>query len=120
MSRLLFAAARGARIQINGFTATVPSWSLYEALRPSYNENRRIHPEDEHLQYGPISTALREMAVGKDCLEINDASIPSWITTIICECHLDSCWISTWREQSPIGRRTALLVLAEALADEGL
>ena len=22
----------------------------------------RIHPADEHLQYGPISTALREMA----------------------------------------------------------
>ncbi len=119
MSRLLFAAARGARIQatLAGQWSTSP---LYEALRPSYNENRRIHPEDEHLQYGPISTALREMAVGKDCLEINDASIPSWITTIICKCHLDSCWRSTWREQSPIGRRTALLVLAEALADEGL
>jgi hypothetical protein len=22
----------------------------------------RIHPDDEHLQYGPVSTALREMA----------------------------------------------------------
>ena len=119
MSRLLFAAARGAWIQatLAGQWSTSP---LYVALRHSYNENRRIHPEDEHLQYGPISTALREMAVGKDCLEINDASIPSWITTIICKCHLDSCWISTWREQSPIGRRTTLLVLAEALADEGL
>ena len=38
-----FAAARGARIQI--FVAET-----------------RIHPDDEHLQYGPISTALREMA----------------------------------------------------------
>ena len=38
-----FAAARGARIQI--FVAET-----------------RIHPADEHLQYGPISTALRDMA----------------------------------------------------------
>ena len=41
--RLLFASARGARIQI--FVAET-----------------RIHPDDAHLQYGPISTALREMA----------------------------------------------------------
>ena len=38
-----FAAARGARIQI--FVA-----------------GTRIHPDDTHLQYGPISTELREMA----------------------------------------------------------
>ena len=120
MSRLLFAAARGARIQINGFTATAPRWYDSHKWSSMHESVLRIHPDDEHLQYGPISTALREMAVGKDCREINYASIPSWITTIICECHLDSCWISTWREQSPIGRRTALLILAEALADEGL
>ena len=38
-----FAAARGARIQI--FVAET-----------------RIHPDDEHLQYGPISTALLKLA----------------------------------------------------------
>ena len=43
MSRILFAAARGARIQI--FVAET-----------------RIHPDDAHLQYGPISTALLKLA----------------------------------------------------------
>ena len=48
MSRLLFAAARGARIEwMNG------SWQPM----PYY-----IHPDDEHLQYGPISTALLKLA----------------------------------------------------------
>ena len=41
--RQMFAAARGARIQI-------------------FVSETRIHPEDAHLQYGPISTALREMS----------------------------------------------------------
>jgi len=41
--RQMFAAARGARIQI-------------------FVSETRIHPEDAHLQYGPVSTALREMA----------------------------------------------------------
>ena len=41
--RLLFASARGARVRI-------------------FEYETRIHPDDEHLQYGPISTALREMA----------------------------------------------------------
>ena len=41
--RLLFASARGARIQI--FVAET-----------------RIHPDDAHLQYGPISTALLKLA----------------------------------------------------------
>ena len=48
MSRILFAAARGARIEwMNG------SWQPM----PYY-----IHPDDEHLQYGPISTALLKLA----------------------------------------------------------
>ena len=38
-----FAAARGARLRI-------------------FEYETRIHPDDAHLGYGPISTALREMA----------------------------------------------------------
>jgi len=60
MSRLLFAAARGARIQ----TDYQNSW-IAAAYIPTADYTRydyRIHPADEHLQYGPISTALREMA----------------------------------------------------------
>jgi len=95
MSRLLFAAARGARISwMNG------SWQPM----PYY-----IHPDDVHLQYGPISTELRKMAE-------------------------DSSWNSSWGRY--IARAFAdefsdifspatnyplfYLILAEALADEGM
>ena len=115
MSRLLFAAARGARIQatLAGQWSTSP---LYEALRPSYNENRRIHPEDEHLQYGPISTALREV----EMWELMSSQFPAVAVHAAIACGLDSEWTVTWRTQGVGDRATALLILAEALADEGL
>ena len=118
MSRLLFAAARGARIQatLAGQWSTSP---LYEALRPSYNENRRIHPEDEHLQYGPISTALRERA------ETTNASLAYSVQgymelAAVCDytpSTRGSDWADCWSAQH---RSLFLLILAEALADEGL
>ena len=65
MSRLLHAAARGARIQRRVFNEH--SW--WNAYNLDLNKGSaasdwvyRIHPDDEHLAYGPISTALREMA----------------------------------------------------------
>ena len=60
MSRILFAAARGARIQVMYLSKWIPLTHL--SLVPNSYAYRRIHPDDEHLQYGPISTALREMA----------------------------------------------------------
>ena len=58
MSRLLHAAARGARIE------ALYSWgwgtSVLSHTDSSYHY--RIHPDDEHLQYGPISTALLKLA----------------------------------------------------------
>ena len=62
MSRLLHAAARGARI---GFAL---SGKWYSALSLTHLQSEfgqdayRIHPDDEHLQYGPISTALLKLA----------------------------------------------------------
>lgn len=59
MSRLLFAAARGARIEVR----YEKYWSLALSVRVIDDLfNYRIHPDDAHLQYGPISTALRELA----------------------------------------------------------
>lgn len=69
MSRILFAAARGARIQTYGseYREYGDSHSWAEITRISLEEfdhnYYRIHPDDEHLQYGPISTALRDMAI---------------------------------------------------------
>ena len=96
--RQMFAAARGARIQI-------------------FVSETRIHPDDAHLQYGPISTALREMA-------INDLWYPpSWQISLASTVSLD-----VEREFSELlfSRRENedyplfYLFLAEFLADEGM
>ena len=70
MSRLLHAAARGARIE----ALYQRCWITLTHISIVPNAHAyRIHPDDEHLQYGPISTALREMA------EHNRSDIrPSW------------------------------------------
>lgn len=61
MSRILFAAARGARIQSRWVDSaqwqTTCQFMFVDDMR-CY----RIHPDDENLQYGSVSTALREMA----------------------------------------------------------
>ena len=62
MSRILFAAARGARIQ-GRWVDDTPQW---HTVRKVYLVEdlpyQRIHPEDAHLEYGPISTALLKLA----------------------------------------------------------
>lgn len=54
--RLLVAASRGARI-ISG-----DCFTLMVALHVHRPGGQRIHPEDVHLQYGPISSELRRIA----------------------------------------------------------
>ena len=115
MSRLLFAAARGARIQINGFTATVPSWYDSHKWSSMHESVLRIHPDDEHLQYGPISTAVRTDA-------FNGAQRYSVVYDTLC-----GTWgisLGDWYQfrdcESEPHRSLFLLILAEALADEGL
>ena len=61
MSRLLHAAARGARIQsrwVDGTQWQTTSQFMFVDGMRYY----RIHPDDAHLQYGPISTALLKLA----------------------------------------------------------
>lgn len=58
--RLLFAAGRGARVQIMG---AADRWALTSTVMLFLGGwPRRIHPEDAHLQYGSISTELRRRA----------------------------------------------------------
>ena len=106
MSRLLFAAARGARIQT---WAGVLGWRSTNLFGPwSYDDGDRIHPDDEHLAYGPISTALRNDALGLPLTE--------------------TCWFANLELRSdgdlytlsPNDRYVFLLLMAEALADEGM
>ena len=58
MSRILFAAARGARIQVMYQRVWIPA----TAVRTDDMYKYRIHPADAHLGYGPISTALLKLA----------------------------------------------------------
>jgi hypothetical protein len=115
MRRLLHAAARGARIQTYGseYREYGDSHSWAEITRISLEEfdhnYYRIHPDDEHLQYGPISTLLREMALTNDC---DGADIPYIRITLLTE---EGYWKSTEDQQCVF-----LLILAEALADEGM
>ena len=65
MSRILFAAARGARIE-KPYPDSVVSdpvvWVQTKFVCTAFGDLQRIHPDDQYLQYGPISTALLKLA----------------------------------------------------------
>ena len=90
-----FAAARGARLRI-------------------FEYETRIHPDDEHLQYGPISTALREMA--------EDPALwtsKCWKWSIaISAANEFNVYLDAWRCEPDYP--LFYLILAEFLADEGM
>jgi hypothetical protein len=112
MSRLLFAAARGARIQSRWVKGTqwqtTGQFVFVDGMR-----YYRIHPDDEHLQYGPISTEVRN-------IRLTDLQLPHLALASACVCGLDGTWSKDWRNQTTNERATAMLILAEALADEGM
>jgi len=106
MSRLLFAAARGARIQADYQGVWSGVSGIHLGKTP---HDYRIHPDDAHLQYGPISTALRQIAFTDDCDAVD---LPYIEVALLRE---EGHYHST-QEQFCV----FLLILAEALADEGM
>ena len=109
MSRLLHAAARGARIEDNG--EGVWSESRFVHLVEGDWEFR-IHPDDEHLQYGTISTALRRKA------ETPNAYGTNW-DCFLAESAINEFIGNSW-EHKDSDYPLFYLFLAEALADEGM
>ncbi len=113
MSRLLHAAARGARIQSQWRDAHTPTYQEWQTNNQfvfiDTMRHYRIHPDDDHLQYGPISTALRDVAMTGDC---GDYEIPYCRFVIEKE--------DIYSESTEDERSMFLLFLAEALADEGM
>ena len=106
MSRLLFAAARRARIEDNALGRWTSSEFVHLGKAIGHH---RIHPDDAHLAYGPISTALREMA--------EDYSWnPSWEHRVAHAAADDFAVKFHGEPDYPL----FYLILAEALADEGL
>jgi hypothetical protein len=116
MSRLLYAAARGARIQGNyqGVWSGVAGVHLGET-----KYEYRVHPDDAHLQYGRISTKLRESAE-------NTNSNLSWSVRGFMEmgaicAYTAACRSDDWRNcLSDLQRSLFLLILSEVIADDGL
>ena len=109
MSRLLHAAARGARMQTKWVDSGAQWQTTGQLVLVDDMRYYRIHPADAHLGYGPISTLLREMALTGDC---DGADIPYIRTTLLTE---EGYWKSTEDQQCVF-----CLILAEALADEGM
>lgn len=110
MTRLLFAAARGARIGFALSGKWNPALSLTHLQSKCGQDAYRIHPDDEHLAYGPISTALREFA---------DTGVEphTLIGLMAMGAYFYECEYRT--AEWPHAQMFAL-ILAEALADEGM
>ena len=124
MSRLLFAAARGARIYSN---MNDGHWiKAYVVVKPGavVGLQQRIHPDDAHLQYGPISTELRKAAeniAGKAYLQdllghYGIAAIDDYLSR---SDEFGYCWVKAMNATA-MQKQLFLLILAEALAEEGL
>jgi len=109
MSRLLHAAARGARIDV-WYQCKWVSAIAVRTVDDLYNY--RIHPDDEHLQYGPISTALREMAE-------DPKHNSSWEHFLANSAANEFTTFFDCRDGEP-DYPLFYLFLAEALADEGM
>ena len=111
MSRLLFAAARGARIQsrwVDGTQwQTTSQFMFVDGMR-----HYRIHPDDAHLAYGPISTALREVA--ETCTHSS-----SWAGFLATSAANEYTMFFDSRFGEP-DYPLYYLILAEFLADEGM
>ena len=114
MSRLLHAAARGARIEGLYQRGWIPVFAVRTDGLTDGQYKYRIHPDDEHLQYGPISTALREMA--------EDPALwtsKCWKWSIaISAANEFNVYLDAWRCEPDYP--LFYLCLAEFLADEGM
>jgi hypothetical protein len=118
MSRLIFAAARGAKIQrlYYKYKDEPQNWESTNALdlRDSYLYDYRIHPDYESFQYGPVSTALREFAeTGKDPHTLSSLMA---IKALQYEC-APYCPFGIKPDTNHL--QWFVLILAEKLADEG-
>ena len=119
MSRLLFAAARGARLQREQMSITGKhTWWSDVNIQWGMDDELRIHPKDEHLQYGPVSSELRGYAY------LGEGDYPYIYMTVV-NAPLGSWWMrvddtNAFERSDELTRSLFLLILSEALADEGL
>lgn len=116
MSRLLHAAARGARVQRQQQTLRGDSFYWEDVdIQWGLDDELRIHPEDARLAYGPISTALRDDAANGTT---NRAGV--FVGTYGEWAFAYKEWFEYNQSDDELHRSLFLLILSEALADEGL
>jgi hypothetical protein len=123
MSRLLHAAARGARIE--GSRKEFDIWISVSAVRlDNLYYDYRIHPADAHLAHGPVSTEVRKAAetiAKKEYLHdvlghYGLAAIDDYLSR---SNEFGYCWDKT-TNATAMQKQLFLLILAEVLADSGL
>ena len=110
--RILFAVARGARAQVQ----LGPNRGWINSTQLTWHDDcvYRIHPDQLEYQYGPISTALRRTA--EDPPRITDALWPVEKNYLNVYKYPDEMYM--WADD--LHKSLILLLVAEALADEGL
>jgi hypothetical protein len=80
----------------------------------------RIHPNDAHLQYGPVSTALRDCD-GELWLYIDSEHMNDFVIRCAIVANYANNMMHEWQQNKDrLTRSLFLLILAEALADEGM
>jgi hypothetical protein len=124
MNRILHASARGARIQRREFNEHdwYTTYSLYINRGSAAPDCvYRIHPDDADLEYGMVSTKLRDLALS----DLTPLAVRYQIRPLIFDLlridlpyaditSIDFC--DDHHEQKSM----FLLILAEALADDGM
>ena len=117
MNRILHAAARGARIQKDVSKNIQVHWVVVHVIDLWEIEHLphlwRIHPDDAHLEYGPVSSALRKAAESGSAWDLTSEA---WQMARIALRH--EYWY--WATPDELHLSLFLLLMAEALADEGL
>ena len=117
MNPILMAAARGARIELFGRDLKWHEAKAAPLKRHTFPY--RIHPDDEHMRFGPISSALREaaeqtnMSIAWSCKGFMEVGAVCEYTADTRNADWDLCG-------SELHRSLFLLILSEALTEEGL
>lgn len=124
LQRMKFAFARGARlqVQIKPDFDRGDAWSSVQDCPRSvsgmnlYRYNWRVHPGDARLEYGPLSSALRNRVLFPDyqTLHWNTPALAAANTSFHYEIGKD------YGGSVDDDYHMAMLLYAELLADEGL
>jgi hypothetical protein len=113
VSRLLFAAARGARVQRQQETTNRTGWEDIPT-QWGLDDELRTHPEDEHLQYGPISTEFRTLAEDPPLTVAGGGPVvQAYLNKYK---HSDEVFVC----MPDLEKSLFLLLISEVLADDGL